>query len=86
MKRAVKSLERAGLVKIQSTETHLIVKCVLAKLDKPASNKAEPRPIVEPDTNQAQIEPVKSTDLEVIHKNPNISNTPRGRPTSEVRS
>lgn len=44
MKRAVKSLKRAGLVIIQSTERHLILKCILAELDKSDFKQAVPRP------------------------------------------
>ncbi|HHS3011378.1 TPA: hypothetical protein ACTEN7_000332 [Legionella pneumophila] len=72
MKRAIKSLERAGLVEIQSTEKHLILKCILAELDKSAPDKAEPRPIDEPDTNPTHSESVNSEALEVIHKNLDI--------------
>lgn len=60
MKRAVKSLERAGLVIIQSTEKHLILKCVLAELDKSDFKKAEPRPNLNPDIELKNVEVVKS--------------------------
>lgn len=60
MKRAVKSLERAGLVIIQSTEKHLILKCVLAELDKSDFKKAVPRPNLNPDIELKNLEVVKS--------------------------
>ncbi|HFF3305573.1 TPA: hypothetical protein ACHW7I_000844 [Legionella pneumophila] len=50
MKRTVKSLERAGLIEIQSTERHLILKCIYAELDNPAPKKAVPKPNLYPDT------------------------------------
>lgn len=51
MKRAVKSLERAGLIEIQSTERHLILKCIYAELDNPAPKKTVPKTNHNPDTN-----------------------------------
>lgn len=68
MKRAVKSLERAGLVKIQSTETHLILKCVLAELDKSVQKQADPRPTLKPDMNPMLSEPVESKCYDDSHR------------------
>jgi len=51
VKRAVKSLERAGLVIIQSTKTHLILKCLLAQGFQSFPKQADPRPIDLPDIN-----------------------------------
>lgn len=45
IKRAVKSLEREGLIGIQSTTRHLILKCILAEGNQSFSKKADPRPI-----------------------------------------
>ena len=47
VRRAVKSLERAGLVAMQSTEKHQILKCLLAEVDKSVQNKAGMRPTPE---------------------------------------
>ncbi|HHS2948409.1 protein LvrA [Legionella pneumophila] len=44
--------ERAGLIEIQSTERHLILKCIYAELDNPAPKKAVPKPNHNPDTGK----------------------------------
>jgi len=73
MKRAVKSLERAGLVEIQSTVRNLILKCTLATLDKIDQKQADPRPTSYPATNPTQTNPAKSIDYDESDKNPNIT-------------
>ncbi|MDI1352603.1 MAG: protein LvrA [bacterium] len=44
IKRALKSLQRAGVIKLQSSPTHLILKCLLAAVDKFEENKVDPIP------------------------------------------
>ncbi|ARM35411.1 hypothetical protein B0B39_10905 [Legionella longbeachae] len=80
MKRAVKSLERAGLIEIQSTERHLIVKCIYAELDNPAPNKAVSKPNHNPDTNQTQKDAVESGESCTLRQKPNIGNNPETDP------
>lgn len=74
MKRAVKSLERAGLIEIQSTERHLIVKCIFAELDNPAQKKAVPKPYLYPDTNPTQEDALESGESCNFRQKPNIAN------------
>ncbi len=50
IRRAVKSLERAGLITIKSSGKNLILNCVLAKTDGSVQNKADTRPTQEADT------------------------------------
>lgn len=80
MKRAVKSLERAGLIAIQSTERHLIVKCIFAELDKSPQNKAEPKPNPKADKNPTQLRPIKTEATGVIHKIPYTANPQEADP------
>lgn len=44
VKRAIKSLERAGLIVIQSTTRHLILKCILAEGHQSFTKQADLRP------------------------------------------
>jgi hypothetical protein len=83
MKRAVKSLERAGLIKIQSTEKHLIMKCIFAELDKPVQNKADPRPTFKPDTNPSYEEAVKLRDSDDGQENPDTANPIKADPPNK---
>ncbi|HBC0465902.1 TPA: hypothetical protein I8Y81_003102 [Legionella pneumophila] len=80
MKRAVKSLERAGLIEIQSTERHLIVKCIYAELDNPAQKKAVPKPNLYPDTNLTQENALKSGESYQLRQKPDIDYTPEADP------
>ncbi|WP_242602524.1 hypothetical protein [Legionella sainthelensi] len=80
MKRAVKSLERAGLIEIQSTERHLIVKCIYAELDNPAPNKAVSKPNRNPDTNPTQEDAVESGESCTLRHKPNIGNNSEADP------
>ncbi|HHT9910530.1 TPA: hypothetical protein ACT9LC_001696 [Legionella pneumophila] len=80
MKRAVKSLERAGLIEIQSTERHLIVKCIYAELDNPAPNKAVPKPNDNPDTNPTREHSVESRELCKLRQKPDIVNNHEADP------
>lgn len=69
MKRAVKSLGRAGLIEIQSTDRHLIVKCIYAELDNPAPKKAVPKPNLNPDTGKCfRIRRILSIKTKTRHR------------------
>ncbi|WP_115704621.1 hypothetical protein [Legionella sainthelensi] len=50
IRRAVKGLERAGLIAIQSFDKHLILKCLLADISYCVQNKPNTNPTQEPDT------------------------------------
>ena len=84
MKRAVKSLERAGLVEIQSTERNLILKCTLATLDKVLQKQADPRPIPYPAINPTEANPEKSIDYEESYKNHDIVLTSEADPPQKL--
>lgn len=62
VKRAIKSLEKSGLISIQSTEKHLILKCILAESDKTVQKQADPRPTPQADMRQALNKSEKSTN------------------------
>jgi hypothetical protein len=64
VRRAVKSLERAGLISIQSTEKQLILKCLFATENRSVSNKADMRPTSEADTKLSCQNVVASSDNE----------------------
>ncbi|AWN73454.1 hypothetical protein LEAN103870_19935 [Legionella anisa] len=59
VKRAVKSLERAGLIEIKSTTRHLILKCLLAEGHQSFPKQADPRPNPLADTNPPHFWPFK---------------------------
>jgi hypothetical protein len=80
MKRVVKSLERAGLVAIQSSETNLILKCVLAEMDKSVQNKAGMRPTSEDDMRQAGYTNLKSNSYKDIHRQAGMGQTVQADP------
>ena len=44
LRRIIKGLEKAGLIEIQSTDMHLILKCLLANSDNPDQNKPDTNP------------------------------------------
>lgn len=56
LRRAVKALERGGLIKIKSQKFQLVLECLLAKQDKFAQNKAVTRPTSLADTKAVQEE------------------------------
>jgi hypothetical protein len=60
LKRAVKALEKAGLItmhsKVSSTEKQLILKCILASWDKSVQNKPVPYPYHSPIPQAALVE------------------------------
>ena len=80
MKRAEKSLERAGLVKIQSTDKHLILKCVLAALDKTVQKQADPRPALETNTNPTYHEAIKSEIYDETYRKTAMGETAEADP------
>lgn len=55
VRRTVNSLERAGLVSIQSTQKHLVLKCILAETHFSDQNKADTRPTPKSATNQTSL-------------------------------
>jgi len=50
IRRVIKSLERAGLVLIQSSDKHLVLKCLLANADNSVQNHPDTRPTQQPGT------------------------------------
>lgn len=59
LRRVIKGLEKAGLVEVQSTDKHLILKCLFANTDNPIQNKPNTNP-----TQQSGIEnPEINTDI-----------------------
>lgn len=68
MKRVVKSLERAGLVAIQSTDTNLILKCLLADTHQNNQKQADPKPTPKANTNQLDYNGIKSTGYQDTHR------------------
>ena len=70
VKRAIKSLEKSGLISIQSTAKHLILKCILAESDKTVQKQADPRPTPQADMIQSSNKPEKSTNYADTHSQP----------------
>lgn len=50
IRRAIKGLERSGLIAIQSFDKHLILKCLLADISYCVQNKPDTKPTQQPDT------------------------------------
>lgn len=50
LRRVVKSLERVGLIEIQSFDKHLVLKCLLAHADNSVQNKPDTKPTHHSDT------------------------------------
>ena len=67
VRRVVKSLERAGLITLQSTEKNLILKCVLAEEDRSIQNKADMRPASEANTKKRSNPILESSTYKNIH-------------------
>lgn len=67
MRRVVKSLERAGLISIQSEDKQLILKCELASCDYSAQTLLARRPPYEPTTRAPSQTSLKTSDCNVIH-------------------
>lgn len=62
IRRAVKGLERAGLIAIQSFDKHLILKCLLADISYCVQNKPDTKPTQQVDTNKNRDYPRNSID------------------------
>ncbi len=64
LRRAVKGLERAGLIAIQSNDKHLILKCLLANASYSVQNKAATNPPCDPATISTEAMQVNSRSSE----------------------
>ena len=80
VKRAIKSLEKYGLISIQSTEKHLILKCILAESDKIDQKQADPRPTHEAGMRQVLNKPEKSTNYSDIHSQADLGEMTQADP------
>jgi len=58
IRRAVKGLERSGLISIQSSDKHLILKCLLADISYSVQNKPDTNPTYIADTQPQEKKPV----------------------------
>jgi hypothetical protein len=67
IKRAIKALERAGLIELQSTEQQLILKCILAESGHFVQKQAVPRPNQEAVSDIRYKNTLKSFDYEDFH-------------------
>lgn len=70
IKRAIKGLERAGLVEIHSDDKHLILKCLLADADCSVQNKPVPNPSTQPVRNLSTQNQMKSDNYDGNNKKP----------------
>ena len=73
LRRIVNGLERAGLVAIQSSDKHLILKCLLANVDNSLQNKADTNPTPDPDTKPAIKNVNKSANYGTQPQKPGIA-------------
>lgn len=60
LRRVIYALERVGLVAIQSSDKHLILKCLLADSSSCVRNKPDTNPTQQTGTNQSLVKPYKS--------------------------
>lgn len=65
IRRVIKSLERAGLVLIQSSDKHLVLKCLLANADISVQNNPDTRPTQQAGTGLHQNNSSASTNYRV---------------------
>lgn len=72
LRRALKGLERAGLISIQSGEKQLILKCLLGGKDIFDQNKAVTKPSHQPDTNPS----LKNTIIKDVLENAGYGDMP----------
>jgi hypothetical protein len=72
LRRVIKSLERGGLIEVQSDDKHLILKCRLASSDNSVQNKADTNPTPQADTKPTQGNSVPSSLYEVRHQKSDI--------------
>ena len=73
LRRIINGLEQAGLVQIQSTSKHLILKCLLADLDNFAQNKPDTKPTSHSDPSFDN----KNTEIST-HYTDDLQNADRG--------
>ncbi|WP_412755536.1 hypothetical protein [Legionella longbeachae] len=66
IRRAVKGLERSGLIAIQSFDKHLILKCLLADISYCVQNKPDTKPTQQADTKLQTKLPVNTGDSEGV--------------------
>jgi hypothetical protein len=62
MRRAVKALERSGLITIKSSSKNLILECCLAKSDKSVQNKPDTNPTPKPDMKADTSKTLKTSE------------------------
>ncbi|HHM0576949.1 TPA: hypothetical protein ACRDUO_003146, partial [Legionella pneumophila] len=60
IRRAIKGLERSGLIAIQSFDKHLILKCLLADISYCVQNKPDTNPTQQADTKPHAVFPVNT--------------------------
>jgi hypothetical protein len=77
LRRALKGLERAGLVSIQSIEKQLILKCLLAGRDNSVQNKAVTKPSYEAVTNPSLNNTINKEVLESSSNKAGTTETPK---------
>lgn len=77
VRRAVKALERAGLIALHSSEKHLILKCLLVNEYTFVQNKAGMRPTGQADIRAASNGGLKPTPFDDIHSQAGIGATPQ---------
>ena len=75
IRRAIKGLERVGLLTIQSFDWKLIFHCPLVTSDYCVQNKADTNPTQQADTNPTQKHPIKSRIVELENKKQDTSQT-----------
>ena len=75
VRRVIKSLEKAGLIAIQSAEKHLILKCLLAKWDNFVQNKPDTNPTQQTDTENHSENTASSRDYNKNLLKPDIDKT-----------
>lgn len=70
LRRIIKGLEQAGLIQIQSTRKHLILKCLLAYLDNSVQNKPDTKPTPYSDIISHEKKSTKSSNYQFYPKEP----------------
>ena len=75
LRRVIYALERAGLVKIQSFDKHLVLKCLLADSNYSVQNKPDTKPTQQLDTNPASEKHYKSSRYDDFSQKPNTGET-----------
>ena len=77
IRRALKALEKAGLIEIQSLEKQLIFKCLLLDRDNSVQNKLATNPPYQAATNPPDINNEKSNGYENSSQNADIPKKPK---------